>query len=206
MTPTPEPTRPQRVVLAVTGASGALYAQRLLIALDNANVETHLVISQWGRRLFKDELDIDDPTPETLLNHPSDRVTLHPYKDVGSVLASGSFHTDGMVVCPCSSHSLAEFAAGVGNALIARAAAVTLKERRRLILVTREMPTSHIDLLNMLRLSEAGAILCPACPGFYMKPKSIDELVDFVVGKILDLLDINHTLNTRWQDELQKKK
>ena len=138
----------------------------------------------------------------TILERDCDRLTIYPYRDVGARLGSGSFRTDGMIVCPCSSNTLASVAAGLADNLLNRAAAVTLKERRRLILVPREMPMSRIDLLNALRASEGGAIICPASPGFYMLPKSVDDLVDFVVGKLLDLIDVPHTLNTRWNDRL----
>jgi 4-hydroxy-3-polyprenylbenzoate decarboxylase len=107
-----------------------------------------------------------------------------------------------MIVCPCSSNTLAAIAAGLANNLLDRAAAVTLKEGRRLIVVPREMPMSRIDLQNALRLSEAGAIVCPASPGFYMLPETVNDLVDFVVGKLLDLMDLPHDLNTRWSDRL----
>jgi 4-hydroxy-3-polyprenylbenzoate decarboxylase len=123
---------------------------------------------------------------------------MYGYRDVGAVLASGSFLTDGMIICPCSSNTLGAVAAGLGDNLITRAAHVTLKEGRRLVLVPREMPVSAIDLRNMLRLSRAGAIICPASPGFYMNPQSIDDLVDFVAGRVLDLVNIPHNLQTRW--------
>ena len=126
---------------------------------------------------------------------------MYTYRDVGARIASGSFLTDGMVVCPCSSNSLGAIASGIGDNLIARAAAVTLKESRRLIIVPREMPVSQIEIANMLRLSQAGAIICPASPGYYLLPKSVDDLIDFVVGKLLDLLDIPHQLNTRWDGD-----
>ncbi len=150
-----------------------------------------------------DELGLSDVSTVTLLGRECDRVTIHPYRDVGATLASGSFATDGMIVCPCSSHTLGAIAAGLGDNLLHRAAAVTLKEARRLIVVPREMPLCRIDLLNALRLSEAGAIVCPASPGFYMLPTSVGDLVDFVVGKLLDLLAIPHRLDTRWADKLE---
>ncbi len=194
----------KRIVVAVTGASGALYAQRLVQCLVEGDAEVHLVISSWGRRLFADELDINKVTVESLVGRETDQVVMHSYQDVGSPLSSGSFLTDAMIVCPCSSHTLGELASGIGSALIARAAAVTLKEHRRLIIVPREMPTSPIDLKNMMRLSEAGTIICPANPGFYMRPETIMDLVDFVVGKLLDLVGVGHQLNTRWADQLDK--
>lgn len=193
--------RPRRIVVAITGASGAAYAQRLVRSLVDAGVEVHLVASTYGQRLLHDELGIAEVSAKALIGQDSQRVVVHPYRDVGGVLASGSFLTDGMVVCPCSSNTLGSIAAGLGDNLIDRAAHVTLKERRRLILVTREMPMSHIDLLNAVRLSEAGAIICPASPGFYMMPQTVGDLVDFVVGKLLDLLGVAHELNVRWVGE-----
>jgi len=159
-----------------------------------------------GKRLFHDELDITDVSDVGLLGHASTQLVIHSYRDVGSVLGSGSFRTDGMVVCPCSGNTLASIAAGLSSNLLDRAAAVTLKEGRRLILVPREMPLSRIELQNLLRACKAGAIICPASPGFYMRPASIDDLVDFVVGKLVDLLGIPHDLKTRWADQLAASK
>lgn len=194
--------RPKRVVVAVTGASGAAYARRLLECLAGSGAETHLVISPYGRRLFADELAIPKPTPTALVGpRLAPFITAHRYRDVGDTLASGSFLTDAMIVCPCSSNTLGEIAAGTGANLISRAAAVHLKESRRLILVPREMPLSQIEMENMLRISRAGGIICPASPGFYMLPRSVEDLVDFVVGKLLDLVGIEHTLRTRWQPQ-----
>lgn len=192
----------KRIVVAVTGASGAPYARRLLEVLAEQACDIHLVISPYGRRLFLDEMEIAEPTPETLVGETlADQITAHPYRDVGDVLASGSFLTDAMIVCPCSGNTLGEIAAGLGDNLISRAAAVHLKESRRLIIVPREMPISPIELENMMRISRAGGIICPASPGFYLRPNSIDELVDFVVGKLCDLIGVAHSLNTRWTGE-----
>ncbi|MCH7719443.1 MAG: UbiX family flavin prenyltransferase [Planctomycetes bacterium] len=187
------------VVMAITGASGAVYSRRLLDCLVQCGTDVHLVISPYGQRLLADELDIHKATPEAILDRPSALVTVHSYRDVGSVLGSGSYLTGGMVICPCSSNTLGAVAAGLGDNLINRAAAVTLKEGRRLVVVHREMPMSRIELQNALRLNEAGAVICPAAPGFYLKPQSIDDLVDFVVGRVLDLLAIPHSLNIRWR-------
>ncbi len=192
----------KQIVVAITGASGAGYAVRLVEQLCEADVQVHLIVSAMGRRLLTEELGLQEVSKMALIGRDVDHLTIHSFRDVGSTLASGSFRTDGMVVCPCSSNTLGAMAAGLGDNLICRAAAVTLKEMRRLILVTREMPMGRIDLLNALKLSEAGAVICPASPGFYMNPTSIDDLVDFVVGKMLDLLNIDHKLNTRWSDQL----
>lgn len=189
---------PKRIVVAVTGASGAAYARRLIACLLDADAHVHLVVSNNGRRLFGDELDIRELSAQTLVGRPDDRLRLHPYDDIGDQLASGSFLTDGMVVVPASGNTIGTIASGLGDNLIARAAAVALKERRRFIVVPREMPLGHVELANLLRLSTAGAIVCPACPGFYLRPKSIDDLVDFVVGRVMDLLHVKHQLNVRW--------
>jgi 4-hydroxy-3-polyprenylbenzoate decarboxylase len=125
-------------------------------------------------------------------------VTLYIYLDVGSKLASGSFLHDGMVIVPCSSNTLGEVAHGLGGNLISRAAAVTLKERRKLVLVHREMPLSPIDVNNYKALSDAGVLLAPANPGFYLNPATVGEVVDFVAGKLLDLVGVRHSLDTRW--------
>ncbi len=192
----------KRIVVAVTGASGAPYARRLLEVLAQQRCDVHLVISPYGRRLFLDEMDIADPTPQALVgNALADRITAHSYRDVGDVLASGSFLTDAMIICPCSSNTLGEVAAGLGGNLISRAAAVHLKEARRLVIVPREMPLSPIELESMGRISRAGGIICPAAPGFYLKPTSINELVDFVVGKLCDLVGVAHDLKTRWEPD-----
>ena len=190
--------RRKRIIVAITGASGATYARRLVSCMVDSDVDVHLIVSTWGKRLLHDELGITRIDAESLIGRESDRLMVHPYQDVGDALASGSFPIDAMIVCPCSSNTLGEIASGVGNSLVTRAAAVTLKEARRLVVVLREMPLSPIDLRNMLRLSEAGAIICPANPGFYMMPKTIDDLIDFVAGKVLDLVGVAHQLNTRW--------
>ncbi|MFQ5463767.1 MAG: UbiX family flavin prenyltransferase [Phycisphaerae bacterium] len=187
-----------RIVVGVTGASGAAYARRLVECLIQADTTVHLVVSEFGKRLLVEELSLGETSARAWLGFDTDRLIIHPYRDVGCVLGSGSFATDGMVICPCSANTLGSIAAGLGGNLIDRAAAVTIKERRRLVLVPREMPLSTIDLRNALRLSQAGVVICPASPGFYMHPKGVDDLVDFVVGKVLDLLGVAHRLNTRW--------
>jgi polyprenyl P-hydroxybenzoate/phenylacrylic acid decarboxylase-like protein len=189
------------IVTAITGASGALYAQRFIQGLVAGGVNVHLVISPWGRRLLRDELGMETVDLEALAGTATHTVTLHNYNDVGSKLASGSFLHDGMVIVPCSSNSLAEVAHGLGDNLISRAAAVTLKERRKLIIVHREMPLSPIDVNNYKILSDAGVILCPANPGFYLNPTTIGEVVDFVAGKLLDLVGVQHTMETRWHPD-----
>jgi 4-hydroxy-3-polyprenylbenzoate decarboxylase len=189
----------KQIVMAVTGASGAPYAQRLAQQIVNSDAHLHLIISPPGRKLLFDELGLRPVTIATLIGRAASNATLYAYRDIGAKLASGSFLTDGMVICPCSSNRLASVASGLGNNLIDRAAAVTLKQARRLILVHREMPLSQIDIANMLRLSRAGAVICPASPGFYLLPKTVGDLVDFVVGRVLDLLGVPHDLDVRWE-------
>ena len=191
----------KQIVLAITGASGAIYARRLAQELVRSGAHVHLIISPHGRRVLADELGLQRFSPRAILAEETPQVTAYSYRDIGALPASGSFCTDGMVVCPCSSNTLAAIAAGLADNLITRAAQVTLKETRRLVVVPRETPLSRIELTNMLRISEAGGIVCPASPGFHLLPRSIDELVDFVVGRVLDLLGLPHTLRTRWQPD-----
>jgi len=188
----------QQIVTAITGASGALYAQRFIQGLVAAGVNVHLVVSPLGRRLLHDELGMETIDLPALAGAAAHTITLYNYNDVGSKLASGSFIHDGMVIVPCSSNTLAEIAHGIGDNLISRAAAVALKERRRLILAHREMPLSPIDVNNYKTLTDAGAILAPANPGFYLNPATVGEVVDFVAGKLLDLIGVPHAMDTRW--------
>jgi 4-hydroxy-3-polyprenylbenzoate decarboxylase len=191
-----------RIVIGITGASGATYARRVMELLAEAGVEMHLAVSGPGRRLLFEELDMKRVDPDALTGGHGELVTLYNDNDVGAAIASGSFVHHGMVIVPCSANTLGAIAAGLGDNLVKRAAAVALKERRRLILGYREMPASHIDVCNMKRLSEAGAIIAPLSPGFYLRPKSIDDLVDFVAGRILDLLGVEHALDTRWEEHV----
>ncbi|MEM6560533.1 MAG: UbiX family flavin prenyltransferase [Planctomycetota bacterium] len=190
-----------RIVLAITGASGARYAQQTLRGLVAAGVETHVIISPLGRRLLHDELGMTKPDLAELAGTDEHGATLHNYNDTGALPASGSFLHDGMAIVPCSSNTLAECAHGLGGNLISRAASVTLKERRRLIVVHREMPLSPLDVDNYAHLNRAGAILCPANPGFYLNPTTVDEVINFVAGKVLDLLKIPHQFDTRWNPD-----
>src|SRR5882757_8548194 len=186
------------IVTAITGASGALYAQRFIQGLVAAGVNVHLVVSPLGRRLLHDEIGMETVDLEALAGNSQHTITLYNYNDVGAKIASGSFLHDGMVIVPCSSNTLAEVAHGIGDNLIARAAAVTLKERRRLVMVHREMPLSPIDVNNYRVLSDAGVILASANPGFYLNPTTVGEIVDFVAGKLLDLVGVTHAVDTRW--------
>ena len=204
--------RARRFVVGISGASGAVYALRLieqLLIAEGGVHEVHLVVTDYGRRLLFDETGITHVEFATMCTGIADwkasqRLVIHPNKDVGAVIASGSFLHDGMVVIPCSSTSLGAIATSSGSNLLTRAAMVTLKERRPLILCHRETPLNHIDILNYQNLSLAGAIICPTNPGFYLKPEKIEELVDFMVGKVMDLLRVEHVLKTRWEDHEAK--
>ena len=189
------------VVVAITGASGAPYAVRLLQSLLAAARPVQLILSAHGLRLLSTEMDIG--SVERLRSRVGDAawdryVTIFDDADRGAAPASGSARNAGMVVCPCSMGTLAAIAAGASRSLVERAADVALKERRRLILVPRETPLSAIHLENMLRVTRAGATVLPAAPGFYHQPTRVEELVDFVVARVLDHLDVPHSLVPRW--------
>jgi 4-hydroxy-3-polyprenylbenzoate decarboxylase len=187
------------LTFAITGASGAPYAVRLLQVLNSARVPLSLIISATGWRLLEEEAGINDEAALRLATGDWSRVALYRDADRGATPASGSAPSRGMVVCPCSMGTLASIAQGTTRSLIERAADVVLKERRRLIVVPRETPYSLIHLENMLRLTHAGAIIMPASPGFYHKPVKIEQLIDFVVARILSHLEIPHALGPRWQ-------
>ncbi len=192
---------PQKITLALSGASGAIYGHHLLKALIQAKVETHLVATNTAIEILAAEIGINDLTAQSLLGHPCDSLYFHDNHNLHNTLASGSFPIDAMVICPCSSHTIASIAAGLADTLLLRAAYVTLKQRRPLILVHRETPLTEIDLENMLKITRAGGIICPASPAFYMKPQSIDDLANSMTGRILDLLNIPHKLPIRWSPE-----
>jgi 4-hydroxy-3-polyprenylbenzoate decarboxylase len=187
------------VTVAFTGASGAPYGVRLLAALNDARVPVRLIVSATGWRLLAEELDIASEQDLRARTGDWESVVLYRDDDRGATPASGSAPSRGMVVCPCSMGTLASIAQGTTRSLIERAADVVLKERRRLILVPRETPYSLIHLENMTRLTQAGAIILPASPGFYARPASIDDLIDFVVGRILAHLDVASDIGPRWQ-------
>lgn len=192
---------PPPLVVAVTGASGAAYAVRLLQLLVAAGRRVSLIVSEHGYRLLQTEVDIGTPDELRLAVGAGAWdacVTVFDASDRGSAPASGSALTAGMVICPCSMGTLAAIAAGTSRSLIERAADVTLKERRPLVLVPRETPLSIIHLQNMLRVARAGAVVMPAAPGFYHRPTSVASLVDFVVARILDHLGVPHAAAPRW--------
>lgn len=191
------------LVLAITGASGAPYAVRLMQALVELQVPTWLIVSSHGWRLLRTESDIADLA--ALRAHVGGPafdacVTVFDDNDRGAAPASGSARTSGMVVCPCSMGTVSAIAHGTSRSLVERAADVALKERRRLLLVPRETPLSLVHLENLTAVTRAGATVIPAAPGFYHQPTSIDELVDFMVARVLDHLDIEHTVGKRWGD------
>lgn len=192
------------LVVAITGASGAPYAVRLLEALVAAERPIQLIVSSHGLRLLRTETDVN--SLDALRDHVGATawdayVTTFDDGDRGAPPASGSALSAGMVVCPCSMGTLSAIAMGSSRSLVERAADVALKERRKLVLVTRETPLSEIHLENMLRVTRAGALVMPAAPGFYHRPSSIDDLVNFVVARVLDHLDVPHSIAKRWGGE-----
>jgi len=189
----------KRIIIGITGASGAPYAVRTIRLLAAAGVEIHLAASSLGKRLLNDEVGVRKLNADELTGGLGDRLIIHNDNDVGAQIASGSFLHDGMIIVPCSSNTLGAIAGGMTQSLVQRAAMVTLKERRRLVLAHRETPLSHIDLVNMVRVSEAGAVVCPLAPGFYMNPQSLDDIIDFMAGRLLDLVGVEHDLKTRWK-------
>jgi len=183
----------KRIVVGISGASGVIYGVRLLEVLKDLGVETHLVISPAAKMTIIAETKYTVESVEKLASK------VYKFSDISASISSGSFETEGMVVIPCSMHTLGALASGVADSLLTRAAEVTMKERRTLIVVPRETPLSLIHIENMARLSRAGAIIVPAMPAFYFKPKNIDDVVDHLVGKVLDLLKLEHTLFKRWK-------
>jgi len=179
-------------VVGISGASGAIYAVRLLQELHGLNVETHLIMSTSAKETLVLETNYKPNYVESLASQ------VYRFTDIAAAPASGSFRTDGMVVIPCSMKTLAGIATGYADNLILRAADVMLKERRPLVIVPREMPLNDIHLENMLRVSRAGAIVCPAMPGFYTRPKDLGDIVNHVVGNVLDLFGLKHELYERW--------
>ena len=196
------------ICVGITGASGAVYAVRLLEVLTASGLDVHLSISPSGREVIEQELGLkialDRFEASDLLSNPTDgsdkrgRLRYYPCQDFLAPMASGSFLTEGMVICPCSGTTLSAIAAGASGNLIQRAAEVHLKERRRLVLVPRETPLSLAHIDNMRRVTEAGAVVLPASPGWYHGANSLDDLVDFIVGRICDQLEIENNCITRW--------
>jgi flavin prenyltransferase len=197
---------PRSVVVAITGASGALYATRTLAALLERGCHIELIVTEFGRRLLRDELG-DAAAVERLADYLAERYgeatrngtsTLHSNRDLGAKIASGSQDCGAMVVVPCSMKTLAGIAHGLSRTLVERAADVMLKERRTLIIVPRETPMSLPQLRNMTLCAEAGAVMMPAMPAFYQMPKTLDDLAAFMAGKILSALGFSHELYPKW--------
>lgn len=190
----------QPVVVAVTGASGAAYAVRLVEVLARGRVAVWLIVSSHGWRLLQHETGIDNEAGlRAATGGDWSSIRLFPDDDRGAMPASGSARTAGMVICPCSMGTVAAIATGASRSLVERAADVTLKERRKLILVPRETPLSLIHLRNLTTVTEAGAVVIPAAPGFYHRPTAISDLVDFMVQRVLDQLGLDLQIAPRWQ-------
>lgn len=183
-----------KLTIAITGASGVIYGKRLLEVLQNKKIETHLVISESSKKIIHYELGESEKLLEKLANY------VYKIDDWNSPIVSGSFRTDGTIIIPCSMKTLAGIANGFADNVILRAADVTLKEKRKLVVVPRETPLNTTHIRNMLELSKQGVYIIPAMPAFYHKPNSIEDLVDFIVGRVLDILEIKHDLYKRWQE------
>ena len=194
-------------VLAITGASGSVYGLRLLQYLLEIEQPVELLVSRGAQQVMKEEMDLDfgGDLPGGLLKYLSlskeSPLLMHRLDNYGATVASGSYKTMGMAIVPCSLGTLGSVASGLTESLIHRAAAVSLKERRTLLLLVREMPFGQIQLRHMLTLSEAGAVVACASPGFYHKPETISDMVDFVVGRVLDQFNFDHSLFKRWKGQ-----
>jgi 4-hydroxy-3-polyprenylbenzoate decarboxylase len=184
-----------RLVVALTGSSGVIYGIEVLQILRRLDIETHLVISQWGERNIQIETDHSVDFVKSLANK------YYSNDNMAAPISSGSFKTDGMVIVPCSMKTMSSISIGYDDNLISRAAGVCIKESRLLVIVPRETPLSRIHLQNMIRLAELGVIILPAMPGFYHRPKSIDDVIAHTVGKILDQFGIEHKAYRRWGDK-----
>ncbi len=178
--------------MAITGASGVIYGIRLLEALSKLKVETHLVMSEWGAKNIKIETD------KTVEYAKALATKYYEDDNMAAPISSGSFRTDGMAIAPCSMKTLASIANAFDDSLVSRAASVCIKEHRRLVVVPRETPLSKIHLENMTKLADAGAVILPAMPGFYHRPETLDDLINHVVGKVLDQFGIEHRMFKRW--------
>ncbi|MBV8881937.1 MAG: UbiX family flavin prenyltransferase [Planctomycetaceae bacterium] len=201
----------RRFVLAITGGSGVSYGRRLLDCLAATGAVVHLVVSEAGQKVLNHELQLpldlnDGPgVIRGLLGHDAPNVEYHHYKDLEVSIASGSYKTDGMAIVPCSGGTLGRIACGASSNLIERAAEVCLKERRKLILVPRETPYSEIMIENMLRVTRAGAIVLPASPGFYAGETRIEQVIDFIVSRVLDQLGVENALMQRYGEPARRR-
>src|SRR5689334_9526566 len=185
-----------KLIVGITGATGSIFGIRLLQALEHTTVETHLVVSKWGARTLVHE------TPYTLEQVEQMATAHYPPLDQGAVISSGSFLTSGMVVAPCSMRTLAAIAGGNGDHLVHRAADVILKERRKLVLVVRELPLNEIHLENMLKLARMGVVILPPVPAFYNHPRSLDQMVNHITMRVIDQFDIHLDVMNRWDGVL----
>ena len=185
-----------KLIVAITGATGAIYGVRILQRLREAGIETHLVISRWGARTLLHETPYSREEVEALAT-----VNYAP-GDMGAAISSGSFRTDGMVIAPCSAKTLAAIAHGFGENLVHRAADVVLKERRKLVLLVREAPLSDIHLENMLKLSRMGSVMLPPMPAFYNHPRTVDDVVEHTVSRVLDQFGLDVSGVERWSGEM----
>ncbi|MDP6343257.1 MAG: UbiX family flavin prenyltransferase [Alphaproteobacteria bacterium] len=188
-----------RLIVGMTGATGAIFGVRLLEVLADSDIETHLVVSKWAQQTIEHETTV---TVEDLRRLAD--ATYSP-GDMGAKVSSGSFHTEGMVIVPCSMRSVAAIAHGTGEHLVHRAADVILKERRRLVLVAREMPLNEVHLENMLKLTRMGVTILPPVPAFYNQPESLDDMVDHIVMRILDQFEISRNLAERWDGQMRNR-
>jgi len=189
----------RRLIIGMSGASGAIFGVRLLEVLKGTDVETHLVMTKWAQQTIEHETGRNAREVRSLAS------VSHEPGNMGAAISSGSFITEGMVIAPCSMRSLAAIAHGTGDQLLHRAADVILKERRRLVLVAREAPLSEVHLENMLRLARMGVTIMPPVPGFYNHPQTIDDLVDHVVTRVLDQFSIDTGLAKRWTGDMHAK-
>ena len=181
-----------KLVIGITGSTGVIYGVRLLEVLKEKNIQTHLIITEWAKKCLAMDTDFTSDEVKSLATTVSDETNM------AASISSGTHKIDGMIVIPCTMKSLSSIAVGYDETLIARAAGVTLKESRKLVLVPRETPLTAINLENMLKLARLGVVILPPVPGFYTKPKTIDEIVNHTIGKCLDQFDIEHNLYKRW--------
>jgi flavin prenyltransferase len=186
-----------KLIIGMTGSSGAIFGARLLEVLADTNIQTHLIVSKWAQRTLEHETSY---TLDSLRELASETYSVG---DMGAKVSSGSFHTDGMVIVPCSMRSVASIAHGLGDHLVHRAADVILKERRKLVVVPRELPLSTLHLENLLKLSKMEVTILPPMPAFYNHPKSLNDMVDHIVMRILDQFDVARELVSRWDGKMQ---
>ena len=189
----------KRLIVGITGATGAIFGVRLLEALHGSDVETHLVVSKWAKQTIEHETSLSLQQVRALAT------VTHSEGNMGATVSSGSFVTEGMVIAPCSMRTLAAIAHGIGDHLVHRAADVILKERRPLVLVAREMPLNDIHLENMLKLSRMGVTIMPPMPAFYNHPQSIDDIVNHVVARVLDQFGLPADFARRWDGKMRTK-